>query len=137
MLAATSLLLVTLATGTLATYGEVATAQAYAQQQATLVHWLIQHDDTRIYSDYWTCIRTVFQSNEQVICSVVGPQFEQKPNRYPPYDAVVAASPNPAYVFQLASAQTNTFPDYAAQQGWTYSRSTVDGQFVVFRVLST
>lgn len=136
-LAAAILLFIALAAGTLATYGEIPTFQAYAQQQATLVHWLIQHDDTRIYSDYWTCIRTIFQSNERVVCSVVGTQFEPKPNRYPPYDSIVAASSHPAYVFQLSSAQTSTFPRYAAQLGWTYSRSVVDGQFVVFRLLTS
>ena len=137
VLAAALLLCAVLASGTLSTYGEIPTYQSYSQQQMALVHWLVAHDDTRILSDYWTCIRTVFQSDEQVVCSVIDGQFRVMPNRYPPYDAIVAASSHPAYVFQLSSAQVTTFPDFASQMRWTYSRSVVDGQFAVFRVLST
>ncbi|MGH2514809.1 MAG: hypothetical protein ACRDHP_04060, partial [Ktedonobacterales bacterium] len=136
VVAATLLVLITLLSGTLTTYGEIPTTRAYTSQQMALVSWLVQHDDTRIYSDYWTCLRAVFQSDEQVVCSVVGNQFEPKPNRYPPYDALVAASPHPAYVFQLAAGQVSAFPSFANQRGWTFSRDTVDGQFVVFRVLT-
>lgn len=134
LLASLALITVTLAVGTLATYGEIPSAQAYTQQQHVLIRWLIQHDDTRIYADYWTCIRTIFLSDEEIICSIVDGQFQPVPNRYPPYDAIVSAAPHPAYVFPLGSAQARAFTAYAAQRGWIYARATVNNQYIVFRL---
>ncbi|MBF6591064.1 MAG: hypothetical protein IVW57_11140 [Ktedonobacterales bacterium] len=130
------LLVVLLALGTLTTYGEIGAQQARNQVQADLVRALLRQGDTAIYADFWTCFRTAFQSGERVVCSVLNARLEMLPNRYPPYDALVRTARPPAYVFPLPSAQADAFPSYAAQHGWRLDTHTVDGQYVLFHVVS-
>lgn len=83
--------------------------QAVNQQQQSLIEHLLQRGATHIYTDYWTCNRIAFQSNERIICSVLDSGLQPGLNRYPPYRSLVSADPHAFYVFPSASPQDTRF----------------------------
>src|SRR5690242_2344838 len=48
---------------------------------------------TRMYSEYWTCDRVIFQTEERLTCAVLDEHLAPGQNRYPAYYGVVAADP--------------------------------------------
>ncbi len=102
--------------------------QAINQQQETFVHDLLRRGLTRIYSDYWTCDRTTFQSKEKIICSdliFINGQLKAH-DRYAPYYAIVHANLHAAYILRIGSTEAETF----AQK----IESHTDQQFLHFRM---
>lgn len=128
-------LLIALAAGVVRTWGDVPALQRQNAQQMALVHLLEQQGDTRFYADFWTCERTIFQSDERLVCTVLNNDLSPRANRYPGYDALVRAVPHPPYVFPLDSAQARLFPQWAASNGWRYDTTVFEGAFVIYRVL--
>src|SRR2546421_5577270 len=51
--------------GTFSVFARAPLDRAITQQQYTMVNDLLRLHITHIYADYWTCDRTIFQSNEQ------------------------------------------------------------------------
>ncbi len=54
---------------TIWTVTTVPAAYADEQQQMQLVHDLLKLKLTRVYLEYWTCYRLLFQSKEQILCA--------------------------------------------------------------------
>jgi hypothetical protein len=130
--------LLVLAAGVFDAFGDVPAQRAQDQQQAAMIHLLIRQGDTRIFADYWTCMRIMFQSNERIYCSILNVadgRLVFAPSRYRPYDKVVAAAPYRVYVFPVGSAQAAVFPQLAAQSGWQFTQSTFANQYVIFAAL--
>ena len=92
--------------GTFNTFTQIPAAEAAYQQQDLLVQDLLKLGATRIYSEYWTCNRLIFQSREQIICSSLNDNLGPGFDRYAPYGSIVRAAPHPAYVFPQGSQQT-------------------------------
>src|SRR5262249_22449385 len=69
----------------------VPAVQALNQQQYALIDNLLRNNIHHIYSDYWTCNRLIFQSQERIICSVLDDNLKNGHNRYLPYRAMVDA----------------------------------------------
>jgi hypothetical protein len=113
--------------GTISTFELVPSTQAADQQQETFVHNLLQVKATRIYSDYWTCDRVAFQSQERIICSVLDPGLHADANRYGPYRTIVDADPQAAYVFGLHSAEAAAVARMVAHSQKHYRRMVFDG----------
>jgi hypothetical protein len=136
--ALTTALVGAFALGTLDTFGEVGQQQALNRVQSDLVQRLIADGDTGIYAPFWTCYRATFLSNERVVCVPIrGTQFVEWHNRYAPYETMVKAAPHVTYVFPLPSDYAQAFPAWAGRQGWRISSTTVDGQYIIFRALSS
>lgn len=80
---------------------------------SALIAFLDAHHITRYYSDYWTCYRIAFESDERSICAVRGqngaPDLMLMNNRYDPYIAVLAATPTPAYILPAGTAEDADF----------------------------
>jgi hypothetical protein len=128
------LLLSTQFLGTLTTFRQVQAQQVVNAQQMDLVQQLVARHDHAIYSEFWTCYRTAFLSNERIVCSVLNSDYIQKPNRYTPYDYTVQAARLPVFVFPRDSNLTRNFAALASKQGWQYRTTTVDDQWVIFEV---
>uniref|UniRef100_UPI0035E457DF hypothetical protein n=1 Tax=Thermogemmatispora sp. TaxID=1968838 RepID=UPI0035E457DF len=80
--------------------------QTLNKEQQALIDFLLQRGATRIYTDYWTCDRIAFQSNERIVCSVLDAGLQPGLNRYPPYSSLVKAAHSPPYyVFPSGSPQ--------------------------------
>ena len=114
--------------GTISTLSLIPQTQAINQQQETFVHDLLRRGLTRIYSDYWTCDRTTFQSKEKIICSdliFINGQLKAH-DRYAPYYAIIHANLHAAYILRIGSTEAETF----AQK----IESHTDQQFLHFRM---
>lgn len=116
--------------GMVQTFGVTPAAQAHNAQFAALQVDLERMGATHIYTDYWTCDRIAFQSQERIICSVLGDDLRPGLNRNPAYADEVAADPHAAYVFGDGSPQTlalSAESDGAMRQ---YRRLELDGYVV-------
>ena len=122
------LMMLVLFGGTQHVFQELPMTQVEVRQQEALIHDLLHIGATRIYSDYWTCDRITFQSNEQIICAVIDAQGQFVDNRYIPYVVAVQADPHAAYVFPAASPQAADFARKAALKDRSkYQHFTFDG----------
>lgn len=110
----------------------VPATQALNQQQEALLSDLLRIHATHIYSDYWTCDRLIFQSNERIICAVVTNHIEYGYNRYEPYWSIVTKDPHAFYIFQLGSSPAFHFPGVMASKHQHFRRYIFDG-YVVYQ----
>jgi 4-amino-4-deoxy-L-arabinose transferase-like glycosyltransferase len=120
------LILAVYGAGTYRTFADIPNAQAAYKQQDELVQKLLALGATRIYSEYWTCNRLTFQSQEKIICSALDEHLKPGFDRYTPYRDIVRAAPHPAYVFPGGTQQVTAF-DAAMKTGtmaMTYQRLT-------------
>lgn len=93
---------------------DVPATQSYDRQTAALIHDLLSVGATRIYSDYWTCDRLIFQSHERIICSALSDGLGPGHDRYMPYHDLVMSDPRASYVFHLGSPQASALARRAA-----------------------
>jgi len=95
---------------------------------------------TTFVSDYWTCYRLAFESDERLRCAVrdsVNGTLTRNGavNRYAPYLDEVLRAPHPAYIFAAGSRQDATFATWAAAQHLPhlgYARLVQDGQAIYY-----
>jgi len=83
-------------------------SQATYVQEDTLIHNLEAIGATHIYTDYWTCYRMAFQSQEHIVCANLNDGLKLQgsvSNRYMPYVTMMRNSARPAFVFIRNSAQ--------------------------------
>lgn len=118
---------------TVSTIATVPTAYADTQQQERLVQDLLNLHITRLYLEYWTCYRLMFQSQEQILCarppypSVVGG------DRYPPDARAVQPDPktiNPHVPFMFPAnsyQEIAEFEQYNREHGKHFLKRTLDG----------
>jgi len=102
------LLLVMSGIGTYRTFQDIPDAQNFYTAQNDMVQHLLAIGATRFYSEYWTCNRLIFQSEEKLICSSLNEHLAPGFDRYIPYRTTVRATKNPAYVFPKDSPQRVT-----------------------------
>ncbi len=102
-------------------------AQAHDRVSRDVIAHLESDGMTRIYTDYWTCDRVAFQSDEHIVCGVLDKQLHYGQNRYPPYFRTVQADPRAAYVFPANSPQAALLAQRAAQAPGHFQRLEFDG----------
>jgi hypothetical protein len=100
--------------GSALAFTEVPAAQALNRQDATLISVLEHLEVRHIYTDYWTCDKIAFESDERITCVSItdGLQISLRYTRYSPYIAQVSADPRAAYVLPMNKAiftPANTF----------------------------
>lgn len=103
-------------TGSVLAFTEVPAVAAMNQSDANLIHELSHLDITAIYTNYWTCGKIAFESDEHIVCAVLDKQMQVDPvlshNRYPPYISAVRAAHRIAYVFSTDPQQFSTNGTY-------------------------
>jgi hypothetical protein len=117
--------------GTFSVFARAPLDRAVTQQQYTMVNDLLRLHITRIYADYWTCDRTIFQSNEQIICSVINADLKPGLNRYSPYRSIVEGDLQAAYLWPLDSPQLTAFEQSIGRSGKHYEHFTL-GNYIVY-----
>jgi hypothetical protein len=72
-----------------------------------LITYLQQQQITRFYTDYWTCYKVVFATDQQMSCAVFHNKSVFRPGtaRLNDMNALVAATPHAPYVFDMTSPQ--------------------------------
>jgi len=119
-------------TATIEVFQQVPDVQVTTQQQYTMIHDLLRAHVTHIYSDYWTCNRVIFQSDERIICSVLNDDLQTGQNRYLPYQSIVQQDSHAVYVFHVNSPQATAFAQQAGQSGKQYEHIETDG-YVLYK----
>jgi hypothetical protein len=122
--------------GTVSVFARAHSDQVVTQGQYKLIDSLLHLHVTRIYSDYWTCDRIIFQSDERIICSVVNENLQPGQNRYPPYRLIVQNDAQAAYLLPLGSPQGLTFTQKMLHSGTHYASLMLDN-YILYRPLVT
>jgi hypothetical protein len=134
-LAAVSLVLLI---GTVLAFMELSDIQAKNQRDRALINNLQRLNINRIYTDYWTCNKIAFVSNERVICGVVTGSLKPSHNRDPNYYRIVHADPRSAYAFPVDSHYISegnralAVERYARETGKKFRRYVLDG-YVIYK----
>jgi len=125
---ATCLIILAFLTGTLRIFQSLPADQSANRLQEALMHDLLRQNITRIYSEYWTCNRIIFQSDERIICAVVdgNGQVTRTGNRYAPYVTTVQSDPHAAYVLPTNSPLATTFAGQIPHKGVHYQHFAFD-----------
>jgi hypothetical protein len=130
-----ALVLVTLVilASTIWTVTTVPAAYADEQQQMQLVNDLLKLKLTRVYLEYWTCYRLLFQSQEQILCASPPYPLTIGGDPYTPDARAVQPDPkiiNPKAPF-LFPANSNleiaAFERYNKEHGKHFQKYTLDG----------
>jgi hypothetical protein len=120
-------------TGTVSTLTTVPAATAKAQLQQKLVQDLLKMHVTRVYLEYWTCYRLLFQSQEQILCTTPPYPTVVGGARYAPDSRAVqpdpnAINPNVPFMFPAdATAEITAFEQYNQAHGKLFQKDTLDG----------
>ncbi|HEX3269387.1 MAG TPA: hypothetical protein VHR15_01970 [Ktedonobacterales bacterium] len=91
--------------------------QPTGQQHAMLIAYLQQQRITRFHTDYWTCYKVVFATDQQVSCAVFNNErvFDHGRIRLREMNALVTATPHAPYVFDMTTAQQQERADEFAR----------------------
>jgi hypothetical protein len=116
--------------GAMSIVGDIPSSRAANQQQDEFIANLVRMGATRIYTDYWTCYRIVFVSQEKIICGVTDGTLMPHLNRYYHYYAVVKADPHAAYVFSYDIFQNMSTKQKAKLSGHGFRRFVFDDYIV-------
>jgi hypothetical protein len=95
------------------TFVEVPATSVLNQNDLALIHTLEQMKIRHVYTDYWTCDKLAFESNEQVTCVVLSNKLQVSSphyNRYYPYVGQVVTDPQSAYLLPLNKEMYNPVP---------------------------
>lgn len=126
---ALALLALVMACGVTATYAQAAGARASAAADHALARDLERLGVRHMYTDYWTCYKTTFLTQERLTCAVLNARMQvAQDNRYPPYVAAVQADPRAAYVFPAGSPQAAALARTATASSYLLTR--LDGYVI-------
>ncbi|HCI82387.1 MAG TPA: hypothetical protein DHW02_22160 [Ktedonobacter sp.] len=116
--------------GTLMLFTEVPRTQTTTRSQMSLVNYLVQTGHSHFYTDYWSCDKLAFESDERVTCAVLEPDLQvfMPHNRVPGYYDAVHHDSNAAYAFPLGNPQVPLLDKKLSKQH--YTRTVVDGYVV-------
>jgi hypothetical protein len=128
--AALALILAVFVMGTISTFASIPQAEQAYNQEGALIQDLLHIGATRIYSEYWTCNRLTFHSQERIICSSLSEDLAPGFDRYAPYGAIVRSSPHPVYVFSAGSPQAASMERAVSSQHIHYRRYLFYGYIV-------
>jgi len=123
--------LVVLAQGTLTTLSLRATVQRANVQQSQLVAGLENQGIRRFYTDYWTCNRLVFVSQESLTCAVLDDRLQPSLDRIWSYRTLVYSDPRAAFVFPNNSSMLKAFIQRIAGHEQAFTHSVI-GSYVVY-----
>jgi len=78
--------------------GQIGTIRTEERQARELADALRRAGLTRVYGEYWTCNRLVFNARERVVCAVLDDRLRPGQDRYRPYARQVREAGHPAFV---------------------------------------
>ncbi|MCW6003780.1 hypothetical protein K1W54_04185 [Micromonospora sp. CPCC 205371] len=91
--------------------------QVVAREERALIDALRDLSLNRIYTEYWTCNRLAFATDEGVVCATLHDDLEPGHDRYLPYRAILEATVNPAYVLPIGSVHERAVAQRLAERG--------------------
>ncbi|NPA93608.1 MAG: hypothetical protein GXO56_08020 [Chloroflexi bacterium] len=115
-------------------------ARVHPGDEARLIAFLESHGETRGYTTYWVAYPLAFLSDETLIFVPRLPyhrdfRYTPRDDRYPPYDAMVAASPRVAYITVTHPPLDACLREGFQRAGITWKEAVI-GDYRVFYDLS-
>ncbi|MBO0797047.1 MAG: hypothetical protein J2P36_39715, partial [Ktedonobacteraceae bacterium] len=107
-------------------------AQQADAREMQLITQLENAGIQQFYTDYWTCNRLAFESQEHLRCVVLDDQLRPGLDRDWPYRAQVYSDPKAAFVFRDNSSILRAFQQRIAGHEPAFARSEI-GAYVVYR----
>lgn len=126
------LISLTIMAGTVVTFVSLPSVEAFNRQQEALAQDLLRIGATRVYTEYWTGYRLMFQSQEHIICAIPPGLIATGSERYLPYNRIVSANPHAVFLFPEGSPDAIAFAKRIAHSIQRYQRFDFDG-YVVYR----
>jgi hypothetical protein len=102
---AVAIVLAVLALDTVAAYRQALALRRADSEQSALVSSLLHRGATRVWTDYWTCHRLVFESRERIVCGSLDGGLALHDNRYERYLEAVRSDSRAPYLFPASSPQ--------------------------------
>jgi len=127
---------------TIWTVTTVPAAYADDQQQMQLVNDLLKLKLTRVYLEYWTCYRLLFQSKEQILCASPPYPLTVGGDPYTPDARAVQPDPNvinPRVPFLFSAnsyVEIAEFEQYNKEHGKHFQKYTLDGMVLYIPMLT-
>lgn len=115
-------------------YLGVPETRAFNREESALMQNLLRLGATHIYSDYWTCDRLIFRSQERIICSaarMLNKGLRTGQNRYAPYCEIVKEDLRAAFVFPVATPEAAYIQRKFLSARDLYDRYSFNGYVVV------
>jgi hypothetical protein len=113
-------------------FSEIPHAQQDNQARMLLVQKLENMHVTRFYSEYWTCARLIFDSQETLMCGDTWGNLTHGYDRYQPYLDAVQRAKNPAFVYPVGHASLAEL-HHALKTTHTPYRSTTYVGYVIIQ----
>jgi hypothetical protein len=104
---AIAIVLGVLALDTVAAYRQALALRRADSEQSALVTSLLHRGATRVWTDYWTCHRLVFESRERIVCGSLDGGLALHDNRYGRYLQAVEGDSRAPYLFPASSPQAS------------------------------
>jgi hypothetical protein len=136
-----STLCIVLLIGIALAFAQLPDIQAQNRRDQALINNLLHMGIPHIYTDYWTCNKIAFVSNERVICGVVNGQLKPSHNRAPHYYSIVSSDPRAGYAFPIETSYVTRQGDQFVvpiieqkiqETGKKYRRHVLDG-YVIYQ----
>ena len=106
--------------------------QANQQKFDQLANKLEQLHITRFYSEYWTCNRLIFQTQEALVCANTRGNLTHGFDRYKPYRRLVDADSNPGFVYPENFGLIPEFEHALASTHTAYQKFIFEG-YVIYK----
>jgi hypothetical protein len=133
--AALALVTLVILVGTIWQVTDVPVRYAEEQQQMQLVNDLLHRKITRVYLEYWTCYRLLFQSDERILCARPPYPATVGADAYLPDARAVWADPTAPFMFPATSYQEMAeFEQYNEEHGKYFKEYALDGMMLFIPV---
>jgi hypothetical protein len=130
-----ALLFIVLAHSMVMTFAVISNARVENTQMYTFASYLEKKHITRFYSDYWTCNRIIFYTQEKLICgnTDVTPhnRLVHGYDRYKPYLQVLLDAKDPAFVYPSTNITIGVVEYYLKKKGISYTVHEADGYTII------
>jgi len=111
-------------------FSDIPQAQQDDRTRALLVQKLEEMHITRFYSEYWTCARLIFDSQETLMCGDTWGNLTHGYDRYMPYLNAVLHAKNPAFVYPVGYGSLAEL-DHALKTTHTLYHTTIYEGYVI------
>jgi hypothetical protein len=112
-------------------FSEIPKAQKADQETAHLMQKLEEMHVTRFYTEYWSCARLIFASQEKLICGDTWGNLTHGYDRYMPYLEDMLHTTNPAFVYPARSASLKDLEQAMVKNHILYRSTAYEGYIII------
>jgi hypothetical protein len=112
-------------------FSQIPNAQKDDQKVTLLMQKLDEMHITRFYTEYWSCARLVFASQEKLICGDTWGNLTHGYDRYMPYLEDMLHTENPAFVYVSTSSCIKDLEQAMMKNHISYRYTAYEGYIII------